>query len=213
MNPSNIIVKNLGLVDYISTWHAMKDFTLQRGSNTPDELWIVEHASIYTLGMNGKAEHLPESTTIPILKIDRGGQVTYHGPGQVIVYLLIDLQRMKIGVRALVRRIEQAVIELLKNHDIVATGKVEAPGVYVNNAKVAALGLKINRGCSYHGVSLNVDMDLSPFYEINPCGYPGLQVTQTKHLGINLTRAQIANELVDCLLQQLKEPVKEKIAV
>lgn len=191
----------------------MKAFTLQRDLNTPDELWIVEHAPIYTLGMNGKSEHLPETTSIPVLKIDRGGQVTYHGPGQVIVYLLIDLQRMKIGVRALVRRIEQAVIELLKNHGVVATGKIEAPGVYVNDTKVGALGLKINRGCSYHGVSLNVDMDLSPFYDINPCGYPGLQVTQTKNLGIDLTPTQIADELVDCLLQQLKEPVKEKIAV
>jgi lipoyl(octanoyl) transferase len=206
---SEIKIKRLGQVDYLSTWQAMKEFTAQRNEQTADELWIVEHAPVYTLGMNGKSEHLPEHTTIPVIKIDRGGQVTYHGPGQVIIYLLVDLQRMKIGVRALVRRIEQAVIELLKNHAITANGKVEAPGVYVNDAKIAALGLKINRGCSYHGVSLNVDMDLSPFYAINPCGYPGLQVTQTKDLGIKLTPAQIADELADCLTQQLAIPTEK----
>ncbi len=182
----------------------MQDFTAARTAETPDEIWIVEHPPVYTLGQAGKPEHILKDVGIPIVKIDRGGQVTYHGPGQVVIYLLLDLPRLKIKVRELVSAIEQAVIDLLAAHGVTAERRDGAPGVYVGEAKIAALGLRIRNGCSYHGVSLNVDMDLSPFAAINPCGYAGLKVIQTKDLHLPLTAHEAGEQLSQHLLQQLE---------
>ena len=199
------VVKRLGRVEYAPTFQAMQDFTATRTAETPDELWIVEHPPVYTLGQAGKPEHILADIGIPIVKIDRGGQVTYHGPGQVVIYLLLDLQRLKIKVRELVTAIEQAVIDFLASHGVSAMRREGAPGVYVGDAKIAALGLKIKNGCSYHGLSLNVDMDLSPFTAINPCGYAGLKVIQTKDLNISLTAHEAGEQLSQHLLQQLDQ--------
>jgi lipoyl(octanoyl) transferase len=176
-------VRNLGLLEYLPTWEAMQEFTTRRGSDTTDEIWFVEHPPVFTLGLAGKPEHLLKDIAVPLVKTDRGGQITYHGPGQLVAYLLLDLKRRQLGVRELVSRIEQAVIDLLHDDGIVAQRLAGAPGVYVDGAKIAALGLRIKKGCSYHGVSLNVDMDLAPFPAINACGYPGLRVTQLRELG------------------------------
>ena len=197
------LIKPLGRVDYEPTWQAMLAFTSERSATTPDEIWIVEHPPVFTLGQAGKPEHLLEDVGIPVVKIDRGGQITYHGPGQVVIYLLLDLSRLKIKVRELVTAIEQAVIDFLAAYGVTAERHDGAPGVYVGAAKIAALGLKIKNGCSYHGLSLNVDMDLSPFAAINPCGYAGLQVIQTKDLNIPLTAAQAGEQLSQYFLQQL----------
>ena len=199
----NIVVKRLGRVDYAPTFQAMQDFTAARTAETPDELWIVEHPPVYTLGQAGKPEHILRDVGIPVVNIDRGGQVTYHGPGQVVIYPLVDLPRLKIKVRELVSAIEQAVIDLLAEHGVSAERRDGAPGVYVGEAKIAALGLRIRNGCSYHGVSLNVDMDLSPFAAINPCGYAGLEVIQTTDLNIPLTADEAGERLSQHLLQQL----------
>lgn len=199
-----IIVKHLGLVDYLPTWQAMRDFTARRGPETPDEIWLLQHPPVYTLGLNGKPEHLPKSTPIPVIKVDRGGQVTYHGSGQIVAYLLLDMRRLKIGVRELVRKMEQAVIDLLSDYGIAAEGRVSAPGVYVKDSKIAALGLKIRNGCCYHGIAFNVDMDLRPFHAINPCGYPGLRVTQTRDLGIADSLEILSDKLAQNLLQLLQ---------
>ena len=201
----NLQVKRLGRVDYAPTFQAMQDFTANRTADTPDELWIVEHPPVYTLGQAGKPEHILKDVGIPVVKIDRGGQVTYHGPGQVVIYLLLNLPRLKIKVRELVSAIEQAVIDLLAAHGVAAERRDGAPGVYVGDAKVAALGLRIRNGCSYHGVSLNVDMDLSPFTAINPCGYAGLKVVQTADLDIPLTAHEAGEQLSQHLLQQLEK--------
>jgi len=195
------LIKHLGLVDYEPTWRSMQAFTDTRNADTPDELWVVEHHPVYTQGLAGKPEHLLRLTDIPVVKTDRGGQVTYHGPGQLVVYLLIDFKRMQIGVRELVRRIEQSVIDMLAGQGITANGDVNAPGVYVDGAKIASLGLRIKNGAVYHGLSLNVDMDLTPFSWINPCGYEGLRVTQMKDLGVNKSLAQVA----ELLLPQLEK--------
>ena len=178
-------VRNLGLVEYAEGYTAMRRFTDVRTASTPDELWVLQHPPVYTVGVAGRAEHLPRGSTIPLERIDRGGQITYHGPGQAVVYTLVDLQRRAVTVRGLVRLIEQAVIDLLAGHGIAAERKAGAPGVYVDGAKIAALGLRVRRGCAYHGVALNVDMDLAPFRDIDPCGYPGLEVTQTSALGVH----------------------------
>ena len=196
-------IRRLGRVDYEPTWHAMQEFTTTRTPESPDELWVVEHPPVFTLGQAGKPEHLLRDVGIPVVKIDRGGQVTYHGPGQVVIYLLLDLQRLKIKVRELVTAIEQAIIDALADSGIAAERRAGAPGVYVADAKVAALGLRIRNGCSYHGLSLNVDMDLSPFAAINPCGYAGLRVTQTSELGIPLNLAEAGELLCRHLRQQL----------
>ena len=201
----SLLVKRLGRVEYEPTWQAMQSFTASRQPETSDELWIVEHPPVYTLGQAGKPEHVLQDIGIPIVKIDRGGQVTYHGPGQVVIYLLLDLARLKIKVRELVIAIEQAVIDFLASHEVTAERRDGAPGVYVGEAKIAALGLKIKNGCSYHGLSLNVDMDLSPFAAINPCGYAGLQVIQTKDLNIPLTAHEAGEQLSQYLLQQLEK--------
>ena len=199
----SLLVKRLGRVEYEPTWQAMQSFTANRQPETPDELWIVEHPPVYTLGQAGKPEHVLQDIGIPIVKIDRGGQVTYHGPGQVVIYLLLDLARLKIKVRELVIAIEQAVIDFLASHEVTAERRDGAPGVYVGEAKIAALGLKIKNGCSYHGLSLNVDMDLSPFAAINPCGYAGLKVIQTKDLNVPLTPFEAGEQLSKHLLLQL----------
>lgn len=199
----NLQVKRLGRVDYEPTWQAMLAFTVARNADTQDEIWIVEHDPVFTLGQAGKPEHLLNDVGIPVVKIDRGGQITYHGPGQVVLYLLLDLSRLKIKVRELVTAIEQAVIDFLAAQGLTAERRAGAPGVYVGDAKIAALGLKIKNGCSYHGLSLNVDMDLSPFTAINPCGYAGLKVVQTKDFNILLTVQQAGEQLTQHLLQQL----------
>ncbi len=169
-------------LDYVPVWDAMRAFTAARDANTPDELWLLSHKSVFTQGQAGKAEHLLHTAEIPVVQIDRGGQVTYHGPGQLVAYLLLDVRRAGIGVRELVERIEQSVIDVVARHGIAAEGQRKAPGVYVNGAKLAALGLRIRNGCSYHGLSLNIDMDLAPFSRINPCGYAGMAVTQLRDL-------------------------------
>jgi lipoyl(octanoyl) transferase len=201
------LIRELGRVAYSPTWQAMIAFTAARTEATPDELWCVEHPPVFTLGQAGKPEHLLRDVGIPVVKIDRGGQVTYHGPGQAVVYLLLDLRRRRLKVGTLVERIEQAVIELLAAHGVEARRRRGAPGVYVGDpergAKIAALGLKVKNGCCYHGVSLNVDMDLDPFAAINPCGYPGLAVTQTRALGIPLGAAEAALSLANHLANQL----------
>jgi len=185
------IVRILGRTEYEGTWRAMQAFTAARAEDTPDEIWLTEHPPVYTLGLAGRREHLRRDNGIPALKVDRGGQITYHGPGQLVVYLLCDLRRSRLGVRAMVRSIEAAVVEWLDSLGISAYGKPAAPGVYVLHAgaeaKIAALGLRVRNGCTYHGLAVNVAMDLSPFADIDPCGYPGLAVTQLADLGVAST--------------------------
>ena len=201
---SSVLIRRLGLADYETTLDRMRDFTLARNADTPDELWSVEHPPVYTLGVAAKPEHLPRTDNdILVIKTDRGGQITYHGPGQVVIYTLLDLRRRNLGVRALVRKLEQAVIELLTAYRIDAKGREDAPGVYVDGAKVAALGLRIRNGCCYHGLSLNVDMDLSPFGAINPCGYPGLEVTQLRDLGVAESMSAVTEKLLARLAAEL----------
>jgi len=183
LSQNSLCVRQLGRRDYASTWHAMQQFTAQRTADSPDEIWWVEHPPVYTQGLNGKPEHVLTPGAIPVVQTDRGGQVTYHGPGQLLAYVLVDLTRKGWGVRDLVSGLEQAVIDLLHDYGIAGVARRDAPGVYVDGAKIAALGLRVKRGCSYHGLSLNVDMDLEPFSRINPCGYAGLPVTQLRALG------------------------------
>ncbi|HKA39104.1 MAG TPA: lipoyl(octanoyl) transferase LipB [Burkholderiales bacterium] len=199
-----VLVCSLGRVDYEPAWRAMQEFTAQRGPGTPDELWLLEHPPVYTLGVAGRTAHLPRvANSIPVVKTDRGGQITYHGPGQVVVYALVDLRRRGLAVRSVVRLLEDAVVDLLAAHGVAAAGRPEAPGVYVNGAKVAALGLRIRDGRCYHGLALNVDMDLSPFRVIDPCGYPGLAVTQARDLGITDGPELLGGQLVHHLLERL----------
>jgi lipoyl(octanoyl) transferase len=174
----SLIVRELGLQPYQQVWQDMQQFTDQRIDTTPDELWLLQHSPVFTLGKNGRPEHVLDAADIPVIQSDRGGQVTYHGPGQIVVYTLLDLKRMNIGVRELVTRIENSIIDLLAEYDVSATARKEAPGVYVDDRKIAALGLRVRKGCSFHGLALNVDMDLEPFTHINPCGYEELEVTQ-----------------------------------
>jgi lipoyl(octanoyl) transferase len=200
---TQLAVKQLERADYIPTWEAMKAFTASRGPDTPDELWLVEHPPVYTLGQAGKPEHLLWATDIPAVNIDRGGQVTYHGPGQIVAYLMLDLRRRGLGVKELVSRMEQAVIDLLADYGVAAERREKAPGVYVNGAKIAALGLRIKNGCCYHGLALNVDMDLTPYQAINPCGYAGLAVTQTCDQGIEDGVDVLGRKLIDRLTERL----------
>jgi lipoyl(octanoyl) transferase len=181
---TRLLIRHLGQVNYARTWHEMQAFTDSRSPDTPDEVWFLQHTPVFTLGRNGKQEHLIDTGNIPVIQVDRGGQVTYHGPGQLIMYALLDLKRRQLGVQSLVRILEQAVIDLLAAYGIHAKRRDKAPGVYVDDCKIAALGLRVRRGCCFHGLSLNVDMDLTPFSMINPCGYPGLQVTQLADLGV-----------------------------
>ena len=197
------LLKHLGLVDYTPTWNAMQDFTATRGADTADEIWLLQHPPVFTLGLAGKREHILQITDIPIIPIDRGGQVTYHGPGQVVAYLLLDLKRRGYGVREMVARMEQAVIDLLADYGIAACRRERAPGVYVADKKIAALGLRIKHGMSYHGLALNVDMDLSPFTHINPCGYAGLEATQLKDMGVEPGLEQVSSQLGRLLQERL----------
>jgi lipoyl(octanoyl) transferase len=196
-----LIRRDFGRSDYLATLQAMRLFTEQRQPETSDELWLVEHDPVYTLGQAAKREHLLRANTIPVVQTDRGGQVTYHGPGQVVAYVLMDLRRRGYFIKEAVHRIEQAVIDLLEQQTLVAARKPGAPGVYVlthegqPGAKIAALGLKVRHGCTYHGVALNVAMDLSPFQDINPCGYAGLETTDMASCGIHLSLTQAASQL------------------
>ncbi len=196
---TNLSVKELGLTRYDTSLKAMQEFTSRRDYQTPDELWVLEHPSTYTLGQSGGLENLlkEDNLKIPIVKSDRGGQITYHGPGQLIIYTLLDLRRRKGSVRTLVRKLEQAMIQMLGRYDVKAHGSESRPGVYVNDAKIGALGLRIRGGCCYHGLALNVNMDLKPFANINPCGYPGLGVTQLKNLGIEDKVADVGKKLIE----------------
>lgn len=200
---NHVNIRNLGLSDYQSVWDDMRSFTEQRNESTPDEVWIVEHPAVFTLGLNGKPEHIIDAHEIPVIQCDRGGQVTFHGPGQLVAYVLMDLQRRHWGVKKLVNRIEQVVIDVLGDYAIEAERKENAPGVYVDNAKIAALGLRVRRGCSYHGLSLNVDMDLTPFSYINPCGYEGLASVQMKQLNPAANIQDVKKHLLDHLNRQL----------
>lgn len=204
MSPT-IRTRYLGIVDYSATWQAMKDFTAHRTDYTPDEIWLLQHPPVYTQGIAGRPEHLLYRNDIPVIKTDRGGQITFHGPGQLIAYLLLDLRRLKLNVRELVRKMEGAVIDLLREYRIDAEGRIDAPGVYVSNAKIASLGLKIKNGCCYHGIALNVDMDLTPFSAINPCGYAGLRITQTKDLGIDDEMKVLGQKMIEKLQIKLAE--------
>jgi lipoyl(octanoyl) transferase len=199
----NALVRALGRAEYEPTWRAMQDFTRMRGASTPDELWLVEHPPVFTLGLAGREEHVLDPGSIPVVRIDRGGQVTYHGPGQIVAYPLVDLRRTGYGVKELVRRLEESVIVLLAGHDILAARRPGMPGVYVDGAKVAAVGLRISRGCSYHGIALNVDVDLAPFARINPCGYPGLAATRLADLGVRDTIDSVRGRWAKCLVAAL----------
>ncbi|MCK5396113.1 MAG: lipoyl(octanoyl) transferase LipB [Gammaproteobacteria bacterium] len=198
----SILVRHLGEVDYYETWQKMQAFTDSRQPDTPDELWFLQHPPVYTLGKNGKPEHVLNAADIPVVNSDRGGQVTYHGHGQMVVYTLLDLTRLKMGVRELVTVLEQTIIELLADYGVVASARREAPGVYVNDAKIAALGLRVRKGCSFHGLALNVDMELEPFTRINPCGYKDLEVTQLKDLVSDIEFNSVTDDLQQRLISK-----------
>ena len=202
--PGDVVIKRLGLVEYEPTWRDMQTFTDRRDAQTADEIWFLQHPPVYTLGLNGNPEHLLAPADSPVINIDRGGQVTYHGPGQLVVYPLIDLRRQSLGVRELVSALEQSIIDLATDYGIEANSRADAPGVYVDGRKLASLGLRIRRGCSYHGLAFNIDMDLEPFSRINPCGFEGLEVTQLKDLGGPSDPEQVAVELEPYLLKRLK---------
>ena len=199
-------MRKLGLVEYQPTLEAMRQFTDTREGNTPDELWLLQHPPIFTQGQAGKAEHVLAPGEIPVIQVDRGGQVTYHGPGQWVLYLLVDLRRHQLGVRNLVDLIEQSLVELMAEYSITAEAKPGAPGVYVAGGKIASLGLRVRHGSSYHGLALNVDMDLEPFQRINPCGYEGLQVTSMARLvpGVPLDVEVVGNRLMAIVAEKLR---------
>jgi len=196
-------VRKLGLVDYATTFASMKDFTDRRDAHTPDELWLLEHEPVFTLGLNADPSHVLAPGDIPVVPVDRGGQVTYHGPGQLVVYTLIDLKRSKLGVRDLVSALENSVISLVADYGIEAAARADAPGVYVDGKKLASVGLRVRRSCSYHGLSLNVAMDTQPFNRINPCGFDDLAVTQLAELGAPTDLGEIGGRLVERLLMEL----------
>ena len=210
-----IRLRRLGVQAYGPVWGAMRGFTAERGEDTPDELWLVQHPPVFTMGLNARAEHLLAPGSIPVVNVDRGGQVTYHGPGQIVLYPLLDLNRLRIGVRELVRAMEQAVIDLLAARGIAAEGRTDAPGVYVGEAKIAALGLRVKRGHSYHGMALNVDLDLEPFSRINPCGHAGMPVTRTRDLGIadgpDALGEALAGHLLDILGYNSRLPADDEL--
>lgn len=196
-------IRRFGHTDYEQTWHAMQAFTANRNPGTSDEIWVTEHDPVYTLGLNRRNVRQPDRKDIPLVQVDRGGKITYHGPGQVVVYLMLDLKRKGLTIRQLVSAMENAIIGLLDDFGLVAEARPDAPGVYVDGCKIASLGLRLKNQCSYHGLALNVDMDLSPFSAIDPCGYRGLQVTQLRDLGIALPQDEIADRLLNLLVHQL----------
>jgi len=195
-------LKQLGLADYEPVWRAMQDFTDQRDEHTPDELWLVQHPPVFTQGQAGKAEHVLAPGDIPVIQVDRGGQVTYHGPGQIVAYPLLDIRRIGLGVRELVNRIEESIIQVLHQYGVEGVRRAGAPGIYVDDEKIASLGLRVRRGCTFHGLAFNIDMDLEPFQRINPCGYEGLRVTQLTALSAAEFN-EVENQLVDSLVRLL----------
>jgi lipoyl(octanoyl) transferase len=199
----SIVIKHLGRTEFETTWRAMQDFTSGRDHQTPDQLWITEHPPVYTLGLNRKDVRMPSRADIPVVNTDRGGKITYHGPGQIVIYVLIDLQRKHINVRQLVSALENSVVSLLAELSIESSARADAPGVYVQDKKIASVGLRLKNQCCYHGISLNVDMDLSPFSAIDPCGYKGLEVTQLKDFGVVLPQAEIESKLLKYLTKSL----------
>ncbi|PHS68645.1 MAG: octanoyltransferase [Methylophaga sp.] len=203
-----MIIKDLGLVDYLPTYEAMQQFTVHRDQHTEDELWLLEHKAVFTQGLNGKDEHIFNTNNIPVVNTDRGGQVTYHGPGQLIAYTLVDLKRHGIGVRQMVTLLENSVIALLNDLGVESQARADAPGVYVGDRKIASLGLKVKRGACYHGVSLNIDMDLTPFSYINPCGYQGLEIIDLKGLGCDVTMSQVKQQFVSVFTEQINQGKK-----
>jgi len=204
---SELIVRALGLVDYQPTLEAMRKLTAERDADTPDEIWLLQHPAVFTQGQAGKAEHLLAPGDIPVIQVERGGQVTYHGPGQLVGYLMLDLRRMGLGVRELVTAMERSLVDLLASYGVEAAPKPDAPGVYVNGAKIASLGLRVRRGCSFHGLALNVDMDMQPFQRINPCGYSGLQMVQLSELVAQpVSIEEVAQRLEQALRKQLGFP-------
>ena len=203
-----LLVKHLGRVEYEPTWRAMQQFTESREQGSTSEAWIVEHPPVFTQGQAGKPEHLLAVSEIPVVQSDRGGQVTYHGPGQVVIYLLLNLRDTGMGIRGLVTAIEDSIIAMLADHNIDAESRRDAPGVYVDEAKIAALGLRVKRGFTYHGLSFNLDMDLSPFQQINPCGYQGLAVTQGAELGLTLSFDQAAKAILEQLCSRINHQAK-----
>jgi lipoyl(octanoyl) transferase len=203
MLASNVIIRQLGKQDYQTCWHAMQQFTQQRDENTMDELWLLEHHPVFTQGQNGKAEHVIDPGDIPVIQVDRGGQVTYHGPGQLVVYALIDLQRKKMNIRDIVTVLEKSVMDLFANYQIDAEAKREAPGVYIQHKKICSIGLRVKKGCTYHGLALNVAMDLTPFSRINPCGFKALEMTQLSEKITTVTMKSVERKLTDYLLTNL----------
>lgn len=199
-----VVVRSLGRRDYEPLWRAMQQFTDARGPQTPDEIWFTEHPPVFTLGLNASREHLLSPGDIPVVQIDRGGQVTYHGPGQLMIYPLIDLKRAGLGIRDLVTGLEQSVIDLLGEYSIDGHSRADAPGVYVSGNKVASIGLRVRRGASYHGMALNVDLDLEPFSRINPCGMRDLTVTDLRHLNIQIDLSSAAGRILEHLLRHLR---------
>jgi len=199
----HFIIRHLGLCDYQTVWQEMQHFTDTRTADTADEIWVLEHPPVFTLGLNGKSDHILDAGNIPVVKCDRGGQVTYHGPGQLIIYLLLDLRRRELGVKTLVHKIEQAIIDLLQKNNISGQRRKGAPGIYVDEKKIAALGLRVRRGCCYHGLSLNIDMDLEPFSRINPCGFEGLATDQLRLHDSAIDMQTIATSLLQQLQRQL----------
>lgn len=199
------VIRNLGLQNYETVWQNMQQFTQDRDAETADELWIVEHFPVYTLGLNGKREHLLSTGSIPVINSDRGGQVTYHAPGQLIIYTLLDMKRLNLGVRQLVTLLEQAMIDTLALYKIAAIARADAPGVYVNDKKIGSIGIRIKNNCSYHGLSLNNHMDLRPFDHINTCGYSGLEVTQLADLGVTISNADLAIPVTQAITTALQK--------
>ncbi|AEF99958.1 lipoyl(octanoyl) transferase LipB [Methylomonas methanica] len=198
------VLRQLGLRDYQSVWRDMQQFTAERTEATPDEIWITEHPPVFTLGLNGKQEHVLQASDIPLIQTDRGGQVTYHAPGQLVVYFLVDLRRLAIGPRQAVTLLENAMIIVLAQYGVRAEARADAPGVYVDGKKIGALGLRIKRGCCYHGLSLNNAMDLTPFSYINPCGYAGLEVTQLADFGVQIQTHELAVPVVHHLIKAIE---------
>ena len=199
-----VVIRDLGLQDYETIWQDMQRFTEERNADTVDELWIVEHFAVYTLGLSGKREHVLDTGKIPVINSDRGGQVTYHGPGQLVIYTLLDIKRQNLGVRQLVTILEQAMISTLAGLGVMGVSRPDAPGVYVNDKKIGSIGLRIKKNCSYHGLSLNNDMDLRPFDNINTCGYADLKVTQLSDLGITVSTNQLASSVIQAITTALQ---------
>ncbi len=197
-----LVVRHLGVVEYLPTLEAMRSFTAERNESTPDEIWLLQHPQVFTQGQAGKPEHLLAPGDIPVVQVERGGQVTYHGPGQLVAYLMLNLRRQGLGVRELVTAMERALVDVLAGYGIEAAPKADAPGVYVNGEKIASLGLRVRHGCSFHGLALNVDMDMSPFQRINPCGYAGLKMVQLKDL---LKTTPTLDEVAQRLERALRE--------